>query len=71
MRMNNLDSRLCAQPINLPASDKSDKSLTVQIPMAESNTTCTQALVIPGMNSRIADGCAFAQVLKPERAECK
>jgi len=50
MRTNNLDSRLCAQTINLPPSDKSDKSLTVQIPMAESNTTCTQALVISGMN---------------------
>src|SRR5260370_4348249 len=36
--------------VNLPPSDKCDKSLTVQIPIAESNTTCTQALVIPGMN---------------------
>lgn len=50
MRTNNLDSRLCAQTINLRPSDKSDKSLTVQIRIAESNTTCTQALVISGMN---------------------
>ena len=52
MRTNNLDSRLCGQTINLHPTDKSDESLTVQIPIAESNTTCTQALVIPGMNYR-------------------